>query len=269
MLISSCSFQIQPQGLWHGLRYVSLSMPAARLRKFLLFGVAFIIAASASYVQAQSLDGVRLEAARTLVNDKEGLLSPTQLFGMKADLFCRSYFADLRNDAVWGPNHPKWIKQLPDFCGEVLRIAMPEGQSVESYLEIELARGLTQTDLLDLNDKNSAPAIVAATSRLLGHGMSWTFVMQAERPPGVARMYSDAEREAARRTMQILRGELPGLEADLRTVASYIGTPAFSSYQRVMGQAFMNSAGRLDATPRGKFAALMAAWQANVSETAR
>ena len=66
MLILSCSVQIKLQDLLHGLRCVSLTMSLVRLRKFVLLGFAFTFAASACYVQAQSRDSGRLEAARTL-----------------------------------------------------------------------------------------------------------------------------------------------------------------------------------------------------------
>ncbi len=229
----------------------------------LLFG------ATAGDIKAQAPDDIRLEAAQTLVNDKDGLLAPVQLFGLTADLFCRSYFAELRRDADWGPNHPSWSKWLPDFCTELVQISLPEGRSLENFLALELAIGLTYPELVLLDARNSDPAVAAAALRLQGLGLNWIFFVQAERPSGTAGLYSSAEREAARRTVQILRREVAGVESDLRAVALYIGAPAFAKYQRTVGQAFMNSVGRLDSSSQGKLATLMRAWHYKIREPAR
>jgi hypothetical protein len=239
------------------------------MRKYLIVLALIVLGTTAGGVSAQAPEAVRLEAAQTLVREKDGLLTPVALFGLTADLFCRSYFAEVRRDAGWGPNHPNWGKWLPDFCQELVQISLPEGHSLEAFLVLELAKGLTEAELVLLHDRNSDPVVAAASSRLQRTGLNWAFVVQAERPPGTAGLYSSAERETARMTAQILRREVPSAEPDLRVVALYVGDPAFEKYQRILGQAFMNSAGRLDSIPQGKFARFMRVWHAKVSEPAR
>lgn len=244
-------------------------MPLMFVKKALLVAVLCIFASASSDVRSQPSEPNRLESAKRLVRDNDGLLAPLQLYGLTADLFCRSYFVELRRDAAWGPNHPGWAQWLTGFCKDLVQLSLPEGSSLEEFLAHELAKGLTQAEIDQLDLRNSHPEVVAASSRLQGRGLSWAFVVQAERPPGTAGLYSSSERETAKRTAQLLNQEVSGVESDLRSVALYIGAPEFAKYQRVLGKAFMGSAGRLDSNPQGKFAALMRAWHAKVSEAAR
>lgn len=154
---------------------------------------------------AQPLDPNQLRAAQEFVADRQGLLAPTQVFGLQADLFCRSYYVELRRDADWGPNHPNWERGRAQFCAELIGIALPQGLSLEAYLASELAKELSHSELSQLNERNSEPGVVAAAARLQEQGFGWHFFVQAERPPGTAGLYSSAERESARRTVQILR----------------------------------------------------------------
>jgi hypothetical protein len=229
---------------------------------------AFVLGAAPEVLRAQPTEP-RIELARSLVQDRDGLLSPTKLYEISADLFCRSYFAELRRDAEWGPNHPNWSRTLPEFCTQLVQLALPEGRSLEDYLQGELSKALTATELSELDARNSDPAVVAASLRLQKRGLNWAFVVQAEKPPGTAGLFSSLEREAARRTAQTLLEKTPEVSADVRSVFFYLDTLSFAKYQRAVGQSFMNTAGRLDASPQGKFAAFMRAWHIKVSEAAR
>lgn len=128
------------------------------------------------------------------------------------------------------------------------------------YLQAELAKEFTQSELLDLGAKNSDAAAIGASRRLQELRLNWLFVVQAAKPPGTARLDSSAEREVATRTAQILRDKAPEVSADVRSAFIYLDAPLFTSYQRAVGQAFMNSAGRLDPSPQGSFAAFMRGW---------
>lgn len=234
---------------------------------FLLF-VACVFVATPQALRAQPSEP-RIEAARALVQGKDALLAPMRLYEMTADLFCRSYFIELRRDAEWGPNHPIWSRLLPEFCAELVQLALPDGQSLEGYLQAELAKELTQGELLDMGARNSDVAAIAASRRLQELGLNWIFVVQASKPPGTARLYSRAEREVAIRTAQILRDQAPEVSADVRSAFIYLDAPSFISYQRAVGQAFMSSAGRLDPRPQGRFAAFMRGWHERVGGQAR
>lgn len=228
---------------------------------------AFILGAAPETLGAQPTEP-RIELARALIQDREGLLSPRKLYEISADLFCRSYFAELRRDPEWGPNHATWSKMLPEFCAELVQLALPEGRSLEDYLQGELSKALTPAELSELDSRNSDPSVIAASLRLQKLGLNWAFVVQAQKPPGTAGLYSSLEREAARKTQTLLE-RTPEVDADVRSVFFYLDTPSFAKYHRAIGQAFMDTAGRLDASPQGKFAAFMRAWLIKVSEPAR
>jgi hypothetical protein len=206
-----------------------------------------------------------------LVSDKTLLLGPMQIYGLMADLFSRSYFAELGGSSPWGPNHGNWSKLLPAFTAELLQMAEPTGNGVGFFLSSELAQRLGQEELMALSSGLREPQANEAIRRLESMGFSLLFLIQAQAPAKVPQLYSAEEHKTAKRTAEILRANIPEIEAmrpDLKALATLMDTNTFTNYQRALGAAFKASAGQLEsnATKRTQFQAFLQRWRVKIRQ---
>jgi hypothetical protein len=201
--------------------------------------------------------------------------NPVQMFSLTADLFTRSYFAELKALSNWGPDHPLWETHLPSFQSELIRLLLPVGAELASHLSAELQRQLTPEELAELAAAVARPEFTSAAGRLQETGASWenlvlvTSIMQAPK------LYSFMERQRAKAVVSALREEAQGdrarlLKEDLRPLAALLGTQIFEKYQSALGDTFMAGAKRLGETPEGRraFESLMQRWHARLKTRA-
>ncbi|MCL4182660.1 MAG: hypothetical protein KJ011_04345 [Burkholderiaceae bacterium] len=204
------------------------------------------------------------------------VFSPVQTFNLTTDLFARSYFAELRALPNWGPDHPLWARNLPSFSSEMRRLLLPQDVDLEAHLCAELQRQLTPEELLELAAVVSKPELMKSAARLEEIGASWSNLVLVQSVIRAPKLYSSAEREQAKRVVAALRGEMASertstLADDLRTLASFLGSPHFQKYQTALGSTFMSGAKRLGETPEGKraFESLMRLWHVRLKNICR
>ena len=213
------------------------------------------------------MQGTGLFCRCSLAVMKAPVFGPTQMFNLTADLFTRSYFAELRAVPNWGPDHPAWARNLSSFSSEMLRLMLPEGVDLESHLSAELQRQLAREELSELAASISRPDFTRAADRLPEVGASWRDLVLVQSVMRAPKFYSSAEREQAKAVVSALRGEVAGeraslLKDDVKPIATFLGSPAFEKYQSALGNTFMASAKRLEETQEGRrgFESLMQRW---------
>jgi len=216
-------------------------------------------------------DTLANEFALSLVSDPDVVAGPSELFLVSADLFARSYFMDLRPYPSWGPNDARWQKQYPVFLASVLANSLPNNAELEPFLASVLTQRMSAQELLELRAKASKPQFRAAVKRLGSLGLDLRFVLLAQRSPSVIRLYPLSDQKAARRTIELMAGALPELEQakpDLEALRDFLESNAFKRCQSVVGEAFMQSVGQLEADTK-RFGALMSLWRSVLTDPPR
>jgi len=206
----------------------------------------------------QSQDFIAIERASAF--------NPTQMYGLTADLFTRSYFAELRALPNWGVEHLAWSRNLASFSSEMLALLLPISVTLEAHLSRELARQLTENELSELSTSITKPEIMAATGRLSDIGASWknlVLIQMVQREP---KFYSASERAQAKALVSVLRSEVAveqvALKIALKPLAEFLESSSFSVYQTALGNTFMADAKSIGEIPekRRGFELLMQRW---------
>lgn len=208
------------------------------------------------------------EAATALAFDRELIVGPTELFLVSADVFARSYFLDLLPHTSWGPDEALWKANYPSFLEIIIASALPRGTTIEAFLASELTTWMSVEQLLELRSSASDPRMREAIELFRGMGLNPRFVLLAEHDPRVVRLYSREEMADATRTLDIMRGRLPELEqakAERELLRNFLESAAFKRCQAVVGGAFMQTVGRLEAD-KARFRPILRVWKAYLSD---
>ncbi|MPS26398.1 MAG: hypothetical protein E2576_06935 [Alcaligenaceae bacterium] len=205
------------------------------------------------------LDSTAQANALELSRKREGYIAPTQLFGLSADLFSRTYFAEVLPETKWGPDHSLWAPNLAAFKSDMVRLLLPPGVALDDYLADALVRGLSEDEVKALRREMESDDVHGAVRELTRIGLSWQVLVRAHTMQTESRYYSLAEQEQTRREMRLVREHLIDTDSGtfkekVKPLAEFAGSDLFNKYVAVVNQAFMDGAKRVGNAEREKSA---------------
>jgi hypothetical protein len=209
--------------------------------------------------------------AVALASDRDATAGPSELYLVAADLFARSYFLDLLPYPSWSPEEALWKAQYPLFLEFVISNALPRDTPLATFLASEMTKRMSAEQLLELRAKVCDPKMRAAVKRLQAMGVNLRFVLLAERDPKVMRLYSREERADAKHTIDVMRGALPEFEhakPEREALVNFLESEAYKRYQAVVGDAFLQTVGRLEAD-KARFSRMLALWKVYLADQKR
>lgn len=179
----------------------------------------------------------RSALAERIVQQPSSQLAARELGNYLADMAARPMFKSLRRDLNWGPDHPVWQRQFPEFVIAYASLSEELSPDVPGRLKEALAASMSEAELGEVATTLGSPRFRELERKLRSLGLDQRTALTLVGMSTSPELFSRSEKEAMRRQVLTIGNreqELLSLNQWMESAMREFRTPAFQRYEKIL-----------------------------------